>query len=172
MSPDKLPRAIVELILDAASDLIVLHDLDGTVFFANDAVRQFVGEVPGGLVGRSFSEFLAPELAGLWAEKRSEIALMGAARFDAQGSRPDGGRADLDVRSKALRVEGRLLVLSVARDVTDQKALARELGSRVADLEEFYRMAVDRELAMIALKKEIRALQNRLGHAEPDAAES
>lgn len=161
MSPDKLPRAVVEIILDAASDLVVLHDLDGMVFFANDAVRQFVGDVPGGLIGRSFAEFLAPELAGLWAEKKADIALTGALRFDAQGVRPDGGRADFDIRSKAMRVEGRLLVLSVARDVTDQKAMARELGSRVADLEEFYRMAVDRELAMIALKKELQALKSR-----------
>lgn len=127
MSPDKLPPAVVEHILDAASDLIVLHDLEGTIFFANEAVGHFLGGVQGGSVGRSFAEVLTPDLAGLWAEKRPEIALAGSLRFDAQSVRPDGGRADFDVRSKVIRVEGRDFVLSVARDVTDEKALAREL---------------------------------------------
>jgi PAS domain S-box-containing protein len=165
-SPDRLPRAVVETILDAAADLIVLHDLDGIVFFANESVRQFTGETKRGLFGRCLSDFLAPELAGLWASKSREISERGDLRFDARGYRPDGARMDMDVRSKVLRIEGRVFVLSVARDVTDQKGMERELGARIADLEQFYRMAVDPELAMIALKKEIQSLKNRFDGQE------
>ncbi len=161
MSPDKLPPAVIEAALDAASDLIVLHDLEGTILFANDAARGFFGPDPDGIVGRRFDGLLAPEFLCQWEELKPRIAAQEALRFEVRGSRSDGAPTFFDVRSKVLRIEGRRLVLSVARDVTGPKALERELGARVADLEEFYRIAVDRELAMIGLKKEIRALTGR-----------
>jgi two-component system CheB/CheR fusion protein len=50
-------------------------------------------------------------------------------------------------------------------DVTDQLRLKKDLEKRVAELEDFYEMAVGRELRMIELKEEIDSLRERLGRS-------
>lgn len=58
------------------------------------------------------------------------------------------------------------LVLGVARDITEQKKVQKELQKRIKELEEFYDIAIGRELKMIELKNEISELKNRLAKYE------
>jgi hypothetical protein len=58
-------------------------------------------------------------------------------------------------------------VFAAARDVTEQTRAQREVVERLAELEEFQRLTVGRELKMIELKKEIENLKT-LGTAERD----
>jgi len=56
-------------------------------------------------------------------------------------------------------------IVSVAKritDITEKNKLNHELKTRVKDLEEFYNMAVGREVKMIELKEEIKNLRNEL----------
>jgi PAS domain S-box-containing protein len=52
--------------------------------------------------------------------------------------------------------------IEVFTDVTERVALEEELNKKIKDLEEFYDMAVDRELKMIELKEEIQRLREEL----------
>ena len=54
-------------------------------------------------------------------------------------------------------------VSTVARDITERKRAENELRASNDDLARFNRAAVDRELRMIELKKEINALCAELG---------
>jgi hypothetical protein len=51
-------------------------------------------------------------------------------------------------------------VFAAARDVTEQIQAQREGAERLAQLEQFQRLTVGRELKMIELKKEIEYLKN------------
>jgi len=53
--------------------------------------------------------------------------------------------------------------IEVLTDVSERVALENEVKERVKDLEDFYEIAVDRELKMIELKKEIAALREAAG---------
>ncbi len=53
-------------------------------------------------------------------------------------------------------------VVERVSDITKKTALEKEVKSRVKELEDFYEMAVGRELKMIELKKEIQQLKARL----------
>ena len=57
-------------------------------------------------------------------------------------------------------------VLGMAIDITKLKAADKELKARVKELEEFYEMAIDREIKMKGLKEEIRMLRSRLAEYE------
>jgi len=61
-------------------------------------------------------------------------------------------------------------VFAAARDVTQQLQAQREGAERLAELEQFQRLAVGRELKMIDLKKEIEYLKKLgpTGHGEFD----
>ncbi len=51
-------------------------------------------------------------------------------------------------------------VIEYVRDITDRKKMEKELEKRMKDLEEFYEMAVGREVKMKGLKKEIEKLKS------------
>lgn len=52
-------------------------------------------------------------------------------------------------------------------DITESRALQEKMARRNAELEHFNRAATDRELRMIALKREVNALSRELGHEPP-----
>ena len=62
-------------------------------------------------------------------------------------------------------------MFAAARDVTEQTRAQREAAERLAELEEFQRLTVGRELKMIELKKEIEYLR-KLGPPERDEFDS
>ena len=67
-------------------------------------------------------------------------------------------------------------MFGIARDITERHRDAMELrrqaqvlARRNEELERFNRATVDRELAMIALKRQVNALSRELGRAPPFA---
>ena len=63
------------------------------------------------------------------------------------------------IRNPAGEVEG---YEGIVEDITEQKRAEEEIKRRVKELEEFYEMAVGRELKMIELEKEIERLKEEL----------
>jgi cell shape-determining protein MreC len=53
-------------------------------------------------------------------------------------------------------------VIEIISDISDRYKLQIELEQKVKELQEFYDMAVERELKMIELKKEIEHLRKQL----------
>ncbi len=54
-------------------------------------------------------------------------------------------------------------ILGIFWDITEKKKMEEEIKKRIKELEQFYEMAVGRELRMIELKKEIESLEEELG---------
>jgi PAS domain S-box-containing protein len=59
-----------------------------------------------------------------------------------------------------------LYIGNIIADITDRKQMEKEIGKRVKELEEFYDLAVGRELRMIELKQEMHALKLKLTQYE------
>ncbi len=76
--------------------------------------------------------------------------------------RKDGGLVPIEVNATMIEIGGKNLNLSVVRDVTERKKAEEEIKQRVKELEEFYEMAVGRELRMKELKKKIKELEEEL----------
>jgi PAS domain S-box-containing protein len=88
-----------------------------------------------------------------------------------QLKRKDGAKIEVSLNVSAVRDEKGDIIhsRSILRDITDRKQAKeairkheKELEKRVKQLEEFYDMAVGRELRMVELKKEIEQLKNQL----------
>jgi PAS domain S-box-containing protein len=66
--------------------------------------------------------------------------------------------------------EGNVVAVSgIAHDITERKKAEAEIQNRVKELEDFYDMAVGRELKMIELKEEIAELKEELEKHKKDA---
>jgi hypothetical protein len=60
--------------------------------------------------------------------------------------------------------EGNLIgVLGIARDISNRKNAEKELIAKMEEMQRFQNLTVNREIAMIELKKEVNELLNKFG---------
>ena len=123
--------------LGAASEAIVALDGANRIVTMNPAAEQLLG-VPGErAIGRSFADFVPPELRARQAEMLAQFAHGDAlavsvdSRIETPVLRADGRRVEVEVsvsRSDEPGSDGRrFLYTLILRDVTEQRAALREL---------------------------------------------
>lgn len=79
----------------------------------------------------------------------------------------DGRCIDVDIRSSVIKFDGRRAELVIARDVTARLAAEASVLARNQELARFNELMVDREVAMIDLKRQINCLSEQLGTPAP-----
>jgi PAS domain S-box-containing protein len=162
----QLARAMIEASLDS----MVSISPEGKITDANEATVIITGVPRDKLIGTSFSEYFTdPEKA---EEIYQRVFEQGPITDYPLTLRHHGEQETLtDVlynasvyRDPRGKVSG---VFAAARDVTEQMQVQRERAEqqareqdRLAELEQFQRLTVGRELRMIELKKEIENLKN------------
>ena len=139
----------------------------------NPAYCRLVGYTEAELAGRSVQDLTHPEdrastesaLDSVVAEKAPAL------RFEKRYITKDGRTIWVDISSAPVRDPGGrvLYLVSHVQDITDRKQVEAEIRGRIAelraandDLERFNRLAVERELRMVELKKEVNGLRQRL----------
>lgn len=154
-------------LIESSPDLFVTVSPDGRITDVNLATVAAVGLARDLLIGTAFSGYVTDP--GGADQCRRQVLAEGRVADCALSIRHLSGRLTetLCRASPYCERDGRILgILVVARDVTalrqadaaieDQHARDRE---RLAELERFQRLTLDRELKMIELKKEIEGLK-------------
>ncbi len=122
-------RAITEKALDA----VVVMDPDGRVSYWNPAAERFFGYTPAEAVGLDLHELIAPAryraafkagFAGFLQSGEGEV--VNSVR-DLEGQRRDGTEFPIQLALSAVNVEGQWFSLGIMRDVTGERATAREI---------------------------------------------
>jgi two-component system sensor histidine kinase/response regulator len=153
------------LLFTFAPDAYFLSDLQGRVVDCNNAAEVLSGYRREELIAKSiwhlnfFSTSQKEKAAGL-LEKSAQNLPTGPQELIL--TRKDGQEIHVETRTFPLSIGGEVQILGVARDITERKAMEREAADRMTELEEFYKMAVNRELKMIELKNEIEKLEVKL----------
>lgn len=163
-------------IADASPDAIYAKDLEGRYQFVNRAGSGYVGRASGDVVGRTDRELFAIADADAVREADREVVEAGTTRmFLERLDTTAGERVFSSTRGPLRDAEGSTYgVFGISRDVTEwteaQRALEAQAGAladSVDELERFNRVFVDRELAMVELKRHANDLARRLGEPEP-----
>ena len=68
----------------------------------------------------------------------------------------------VEISAKVVTREGSGIIQGFVRDISDRKKTDEEIRQRIQELEDFYDMAIGRELRMIELKEEIEKLKEEL----------
>lgn len=147
---------------DSIADFVTVHDNDFRIIKANRALADFLGVRVQDIVGKRCYEVI---------HKLSE-PMTGCPHIEMMKTRKTVIR---NIDDENL---GRYLMVSVSpifdeagevkgsvhymKDITEIKRSEEELKKRVDDLEQFYEMAVNRELRMKELKRDIKALNEEL----------
>lgn len=133
-------------IFENAPDAFYIMDLDGRFLDANRTSERLVGRRKDKLIGRTFFE------AGIRPspEAARALALLGRSRkgeptgpdefrlFDGQGA-----AIDVEVRSFPMDLDGRRVVLGIARDITDRKKTEATLHQREEQYRSLFEQSMD-----------------------------
>src|SRR5664279_2619185 len=164
-------RSMIESSLDA----LVAISPDGLITDANEATVKVTGIPRVELIGTAFSDcFTEPEKANAIYHLVFEQGM--AVDYPLTMRHRDGALTEVLYNASVYRDGGGkvLGVFAAARDVNKQNRAQQEIAEqqakaleRLAELENFQRLTVGRELKMIELKKEIEQLQ-RFGPTDED----
>jgi PAS domain S-box-containing protein len=129
------------VLVEAATDIVAVTDVDTTIRYVNAAVERVLGFAPSALIGRRVKELLTPGSVEALEQRLAPIA---SGRSPSREPRTyefrarDGSVRHLEVLATDLRSNPRIRGLCVvARDVTDRVLSERERDS----LEERQRLA-------------------------------
>ncbi|HDZ62273.1 MAG TPA: PAS domain S-box protein [Nitrospirae bacterium] len=176
LSKDLITKAKVawEVTFDNVMDMVILVDKDLNIVRCNKSFSKFASKPIYEVIGHNFYEYLFPsdqdqrEQCGSLIRNEQEIV-------NTEVQTKDGHW--FYVNSCPVKDErGRFIhAVIVATDISGIKNSERkitdsrqELKKRVADLEKFYNIAIDREMKMRSLKKEMKRLRDRLLIYEPE----
>jgi PAS domain S-box-containing protein len=148
--------------IESSLDSLVAISPEGKITDANQATVKLTGVPRDQLIGTSFSDYFTDPKKAEAIYQRVFTEGM-AVDYPLTLRHRNGHERLTDVlynasvyRDAAGKVLG---VFAAARDVTEQMQAQREVVERLAELEQFQRLTVGRELKMIELKKEIEYLK-------------
>ncbi|MGB9804985.1 diguanylate cyclase [Desulfofundulus sp.] len=122
-------------IFDNVNDVIYLHDLKGRFLALNQAVIRATNFLPEELEGKEISTFLHPDVKHLVDEYLRQVIEKGEIRGLMRGLTKDGEEIFWEYQSVLFK--GRQpYIRGIARDVTEQVKMRRELKEYLCRLEE------------------------------------
>jgi len=157
-----LLASIVKSIPEAVCSI----DLNGNIVSWNEGAEKMLGYKKEEIIGKHITVTIPDELA----QKELEhcIGTLNAEGFfrgyESVRLAKDGRIVPVEITAVALKDDKQNIVsyTSIMRDITERKQAEEEIKRRIKELEDFYHMAVGRELRMKALKEEIEKLNVEL----------
>lgn len=155
-------------IFNAATDILGLIDLNGTIVDINDIISSVYGYKRENIIGKRIFDlteiFPAKTLLILATNFKETITGKNIGSYVVEAKNKAGQPVFFEV-NRVLRKDasGNFAgILVVMHDVTDHKKMEEELKEKLVELENFQDLAVDRELKMVELKEKIDELQKKL----------
>ena len=122
-------------LFDAASDSILVHDLEGRIVYFNEACYKTRGYNRDEFQALKISDLEAPG-DNLGVDSRIKLVLeKGEAVFEVMNLCKDKSVVLLEVHSRVIESDGRKMILSVARDISERKKAEETLKENSARIE-------------------------------------
>jgi len=169
---------LLDSIADSSDDAIFAKDPEGRYILCNRTASKFVGKSVDEILGCDDRAIFSAEQARmLMTIDRQTLAENRIRTREETLDMPHGQRIFLVTKGPLRDDEGNIIgTFGISRDITErkraEKALrqqAEELYQRNEELERFNRVAVQREMDIIALKQQVNDLSRELGR-EPSYA--
>lgn len=122
--------ALKASLLDLATDAIYVTEFSGNFIYANEAACRILGYTQEELLGLNLRDLITPESAGERPQRFKELLAKGEICFESTSFRKDRSVLPLEIHARLIDLQGRKVILSVARDITERKQAA-ELNTRM-----------------------------------------
>ncbi|MCK5554557.1 MAG: PAS domain S-box protein, partial [Deltaproteobacteria bacterium] len=151
--------------VESAHDMVAIIGGGSRLKYVNKKAEELTGYSREELVGMDFRDLLnkgsrRSVLDRFRKKRRGEKVPV---RYEFEIIRNDGEKRRVESSSSNLTdADGSMDTIAYIRDITERKQYEEALKEKLEELEKWYKLTVDRELKMIELKNEIRALANEL----------
>ncbi|WP_456473947.1 PAS domain S-box protein [Candidatus Pyrohabitans sp.] len=154
-------------IMKSSGDAIVATDLEGRITFWSQGAEKLFGYTAEEMLGKNIYD-LHPEEFRLKRKRMEEFLLEyledAIRNYRMKIYRKDGKLVDISLSLSLLKdASGRPIgMVGISKDITREVKAEEELKRKVRELEDFYNMAIGREMKMIELKNEIAKLREEI----------
>jgi PAS domain S-box-containing protein len=154
------------LLFEYSMDGVLITVPNGKLLRANPAACRIFGRTEEEIIE------LGREAIINYTDPRMETALKqrdftGLFFGELSGFRKDGTTFPIEISCALFKDKsGNLLSSMIIRDISERKAAEEALRKKLSQMEQFHQITIDREIAMIELKKEVNELLKRLGEPE------
>lgn len=151
--------------VESAHDMVAIISEDDRLQYVNEKAEELTAYTRKELIGMNFRDLLDKRtqksvLERFRKKRRGEKVPI---RYEFEILRSDGEKKRVESRSSNLMdADGSINTIAYIRDITERKRYEEALKEKLEELEKWYKLTVDRELKMIELKNEIRALANEI----------
>lgn len=152
------------MVLENAADAVLVANPEGDFIYANQKAGQLLGYGIDELLTLNFRDLVPDDLVEIAIAQFAQLKQYGHVLAEGRMKRRDGSRVPVELNTVRLP-DGNLY--GACRDISDRRAVERDLRQRNEELEAFNRAAVGREVVMIELKQRINALSRELGREPP-----
>ncbi|MEW6215784.1 MAG: PAS domain S-box protein, partial [Nitrospirota bacterium] len=115
-------------LFEYATDGVMILDRDGKIINVNQRACEIHGFDRGSLIGTNIKLLEAEENMPVFKERMERILNGESLLFETQHYRKDGSKVSLEVSTKAIEVEGNILIQSFQRDITEKKSIQEQLA--------------------------------------------
>ena len=154
-------RAMVE----SAHDMVAIIGEDYRLRYVNKKAEEVTGYSRDELRGMDLRDLLdkGSRRSVLDRFRKKRRGKRVPLRYEFEIIRQDGDKRRVESSSSNLMdINGSMNTIAYIKDITDRKQYEEALKEKLEELEKWYKLTVDRELKMIELKNEIKALANEI----------
>jgi PAS domain S-box-containing protein/putative nucleotidyltransferase with HDIG domain len=138
--------------VNSSSDTIMMHDCNGKTFYSNERTVTSLGLEERQLLNTKFEALLQPECLAVVREQLEKLDNCDIVQYEAVLVRKDKSSLPVDISSHAVKLNGKKYILSVIKDITEQKQKAEELKLSSEKLKN----AMEGTINTLALAAEVR----------------
>jgi len=116
---------VKSLLLDEASDSILLHDLGGRIVYANRAASRSRGFTREEFLDEDLEKMVSPSSVAEIDLKMERLLEEGEAIFESDDLMRDGTTVPVEVHARVVEIDGLKMIASVVRDLTERRESER-----------------------------------------------
>lgn len=160
-----------DAILGASPNAIITINEKGMVDTFNPAAEQIFGYESDEITGQNISLLMSEEHGDkhdtyLDNYLKTGLKKVIGKRLEVTAKRKNGELFPIEIGISEVTLKDAKFFTAIIMDITERKKAEEKLRQRTEDLEKFMKLTIDRELKMIALKKEINACLKQAGMEE------